>query len=143
MRLDSRQARDRFSRARVARLATVGETGAPHIVPVTFALRDDQVAIGIDHKPKSTTRLKRLRNIAAHPRVSLLADEYSETWEDLWWVRADGEASILHGDEPGRSHWWARLAERYPQYRDRSPDGPVIVVDVTHWSGWAYREPAG
>jgi hypothetical protein len=39
--------------------------------------------------------MKRLRNGGENPAVTMLADHYSEDWETLWWVRADGRAAIL------------------------------------------------
>jgi PPOX class probable F420-dependent enzyme len=136
MNLSAVLARDRFAAARHAYLATVSADGQPHLVPVTFALTaSDAVVIAIDHKPKRGTDLRRLRNIAANPRVSLLADEYrDEDWTRLWWVRADGDARIL--TDPDRLV--AELVGKYPQYRERPPAGPVIHIDVHTWRGWSY-----
>jgi PPOX class probable F420-dependent enzyme len=149
------EARRRFTAARVARLATVDADGRPHLVPVVFAAHgSDGIVTAVDHKPKTTTRLKRLRNIAGHPSVSLLADQYDEDWDRLWWVRADGEARVITPDAPGapdirdapdmsdapdRAAYTAALAllrDKYPQYRDHPPTGPVIAVTVLHWTGW-------
>lgn len=127
------QARERFAAARIARLATVAADGSPHLVPVVFAVVGERIVTAVDHKPKTTTRLRRLANIAAEPRVSLLADEYDEDWARLWWARADGRARVV------AEHDLAPLVARYPQYRDRVPGGPVIVIDVERWSGWAAR----
>ena len=137
MRLPPGQARQRLAAARVARLATVSATGQPHLVPVTFAVEDDSVYIAIDHKPKSTLRLKRLANIAANPQVTLLADHYADDWTQLWWSRADGHAAVLTAP-PDTEAPIARLASRYPQYQDTRPTGPVIAITVTTWSGWSY-----
>src|SRR5574338_35298 len=52
--MDSDDAQRRFASARVARLATVGADGAPHLVPVVFALADDRVLMAVDFKPKHT-----------------------------------------------------------------------------------------
>lgn len=154
-RMDADEARRRFTAARVARLATVDDAGRPHLVPVVFAARgDDGVVTAVDHKPKSTTGLKRLRNIAVTPPVCLLADAYDEDWERLWWVRADGGARIVPpdaGDAGARQEYedaLARLSRKYPQYRDAPPHGPVIAVTVHHWTGWqaapdSARGPAG
>ena len=125
-------ARERFASARVARLATTGPDG-PHVVPIVFALAGDTVFHAVDHKPKRTTALKRLANIAAEPRVALLADAYEEDWTRLWWARADGTASIL---APGHAEALALLQERYPQYRDAPPEGPVIAIRVARWTDW-------
>jgi len=120
----------------VARLATVSPGGAPHIVPVTFAVDGDTIYSAVDAKPKTTARLARLRNITAEPRVAVLADHYEEDWGRLWWARADGAATILAGAAEMAAPL-ALLARRYPQYRATPPGGPVIRVQVERWSGWA------
>ena len=97
------QARQRFAAAPVARLATVGLAGQPHLVPVTFVLDGDHVYTAVDAKPKTTTNLRRLRNIGRDPRVAVLADHYEADWDRLWWARADGLASIL-GESADRAH---------------------------------------
>ncbi|HEY3683157.1 MAG TPA: TIGR03668 family PPOX class F420-dependent oxidoreductase [Streptosporangiaceae bacterium] len=138
MRLDGPEARRRFAGAEVARLATVGADGLPHLVPVTFAAPGPYtVVIGVDDKPKTTRDLRRLRNIAANPRVTLLADRYDADWTRLWWARADGAARVLTGG-PAHASAWGLLRARYPQYDGRVQDGPVIAVDVDRWTGWAY-----
>jgi PPOX class probable F420-dependent enzyme len=147
MRLDAGAARRLFAGTAVARLATVTPAGQPHIVPVTFVLdsrpgQGDWVYTAVDHKPKSTTRLQRLRNIQAQPRVALLADHYADDWTQLWWVRADGEAAVLGAADAadqaaGVAGPLRLLAARYPQYAARPPAGPVIAVRVDRWTGWA------
>ena len=123
---------------RVLRLATVGSDGQPHLVPCTFAVNDaGQIVVGIDNKPKVSVNVRRLANIAENPRVSLLADHYSDDWEQLWWVRADGIAKIERAGDEHSVHWQL-LRARYPQYAGQVLDGPVIVVAVTTWSGWAF-----
>jgi PPOX class probable F420-dependent enzyme len=117
-------------------LAATAGAGPPHLVPVTFALDGDHIYTAVDSKPKSTRDLRRLRNIRANTRVSLLADHYDEDWSQLWWVRADGQAAILAG--PAEMAGPAGLlARRYPQYAGEPPAGPVISIAVTRWSGWA------
>ncbi|MEU4894044.1 TIGR03668 family PPOX class F420-dependent oxidoreductase [Streptomyces sp. NPDC044780] len=137
--MTSAQARERFARAPLARLATVGTGDRPHLVPVVFALTGDTVVMAVDHKPKRTTRLKRLDNIRAHPAVCLLVDDYDENWDHLWWARGDGTARVLPpADESALSAGHVRLlVDAYPaQYRDRPPRGPVVEVTVERWSGW-------
>ncbi len=95
MRMEPAEARDRFARSPVLRLATAGSDGRPHLVPCTFAVDGSgRVVIGIDNKPKTSANLRRLRNISENPRVSLLVDHYAEDWTRLWWVRADGRAAV-------------------------------------------------
>ncbi|MGW2330118.1 TIGR03668 family PPOX class F420-dependent oxidoreductase [Streptomyces sp. NPDC001700] len=146
MRLETPEARRRFARARVLRLATTDEDGRPHLVPATFALTTpehggDTVVTAVDHKPKRHQDLKRLRNIHANPAVSLLVDHYDEDWRQLWWVRADGRARIVPAVAAAeRADPVRQLVGKYPQYADRPPRGPVIAIEVTRWSGWAYAE---
>ncbi|MEV1011671.1 TIGR03668 family PPOX class F420-dependent oxidoreductase [Streptomyces sp. NPDC049881] len=136
MQLTEKEARRRLTEAAVARLATVDEAGRPHLVPVTFAAVGDTVAIAIDHKPKRHRDLKRLRNITANPLVCLLADRYDDDWSQLWWARADGSAHVLDiATCPDEAEW---LLSKYSQYRDQPPEGPVIRIEVTRWTGWAY-----
>ena len=148
MRLPEPEARRRFAGVRVARLATVSPDGRPHVVPFTFALGsrargagsgpEDRIYSAVDAKPKSSTDLRRLRNIRANPRVAVLADHYQDDWDGLWWVRADGQAAIL--DDPATmAPALALLAGRYPQYREHPPAGPVISIHVDRWTGWTAR----
>ena len=130
------EARARFAAEPVARLATVDARGLPHIVPITFAVEENRVVSAVDGKPKRSARLRRLEDIAANPRVSLLVDHYHDDWRRLWWVRADGTARIVDAD-PELAHVFHMLRERYAQYRQVDLIGPAIVVDVESWIGWA------
>jgi PPOX class probable F420-dependent enzyme len=131
------EARRRFSAARVARLTTVSAVGRPHVVPCTFAVDGDLIYSAVDAKPKSTTNLQRLRNIRANPNVAIIADHYEEDWSALWWVRADGKASVVE-DQASIALPVRLLAERYPQYEAMPPRGPVIIIQVDRWTGWSW-----
>lgn len=130
-------ARMRLAAARVARLATVRPDGGPHLVPVTFALVGDVVWSAVDDKPKSSRKLQRLANIAAHPAVSLLVDHYDEDWSALWWVRADGVADVVAVDRsPEVGAALAALTAKYPQYT-APPAGPLVRIEVARVRSWA------
>ena len=122
--------------ATVARLATIGSAGRPHLVPVTFAVDGDLIYTVVDAKPKTTTDLRRLRNIGADPRVAVLADHYEDDWDALWWARADGLATILR-DPTDMAGPLELLAARYRQYRADPPGGPLIRIQAGRWTGWA------
>ncbi len=128
--------------ARVACLATAGSDQQPHIVPVTFALDERRLVTAIDQKPKSTTRLRRLSNIAENPLVAVLCDRYDEDWTRLWWVRADGRADVAEAGE-AREAGLASLLAKYQQYRDDPPRGPVVIITVESWTGWSYEPGSG
>ena len=138
MRMEPAEARDRFVRSPVLRLATAGADGRPHVVPCTFAVDGSgRIVTGIDNKPKGSANLRRLRNIGENPRVSLLVDHYADDWGELWWVRADGTAAIEHAGAEHAGHW-DLLRARYAQYEGQVLGGPVIAVTVEQWSGWAF-----
>jgi PPOX class probable F420-dependent enzyme len=128
---------ERFGAARVARLATANDDGTPHLVPVVFALVGDVVWTAVDAKPKSTTALRRLDNVRAHPRVSLLVDVYGDDWSTLWWVRADGAARVLEVEDAAAG--LDALIAKYPQYQEQRPPGPVLRIEVRRWSSWSAR----
>jgi PPOX class probable F420-dependent enzyme len=186
--MNTQDARRRFTAEPVARLATVGADGRPHLVPVTFAViaaderggpagegatggdepagasapgRDapveasapggdapvrasapvgdgSVVVFAVDRKPKRSTRLRRLANIAQNPQVAFLADRYRDDWSALWWVRADAVATVVSDPADARHRRAVHaLIEKYPQYRLEPPAGPVVWAAVTRWSGWA------
>jgi len=103
----------------------------------------DRIYSAVDDKPKRTTALQRLANIASEPRVSVLADHYEDDWSKLWWVRADGRAEILPDgakQEQERDHALDLLAERYSAYRERRPSAAVIRIEVERWTTWPAPE---
>jgi PPOX class probable F420-dependent enzyme len=122
--------------ARVARLATVAPDGRPALVPVCFAIADETIYHAVDQKPKTTRALARLEHVRTEPRAAVLADHYDDAdWERLWWVRADGVARVLEHAPDAID----LLVEKYPQYRERRPDGPVMALDVRRISGWSAK----
>jgi PPOX class probable F420-dependent enzyme len=137
--LDPAVQRSRFAAAPVARLATLRPDGTPRLVPITFALVDGLVCSAVDEvKPKSTTRLARLADVARDPRVGLLVDHYAEDWSALWWVRVDGTAAVHDPGAGGvlRERAIAALAAKYPPYAPLPPSGPLLVITPTRWAGW-------
>jgi PPOX class probable F420-dependent enzyme len=134
--LGADEARSLVEDARVARLATTNTGLGIDVVPITFALLPgDRLVSIVDQKPKSTTRLRRLDNIRAHPEVTVLVDHYEDDWTRLWWVRLRGTASVVSEGELVDEAREALVA-RYPQYVEAPPPGPVVAVDVADWSGW-------
>ena len=122
---------------RVAHFATADEAGIPNVGPVCFALAGGSIYMTIDRKPKSGRPLKRLRNIAENPHVTLTADHYDDDdWSRLRWVMVRGRAEIL---ESGAEHddAQARLRAKYRQYRamDLAPL-PVIAIRIERVTSW-------
>ena len=130
-------------RRRVARLATCGAAGEPHVVPVCFAYAPGSIYIALDEKPKDVppTRLKRVRNILENPNVALVADRYAEDWSLLAFVMVRGRAELL---EPGLEEHAAAvrlLRGKYHQYEKmRVEDNPVIAIRPSRVAAWGALE---
>ena len=122
--------------APVGRLATVRSDGRPHVVPICFVVIEDVVYSAVDDKPKRHRHLQRISNVTATGAASLLIDEYDEDWSRLWWVRLDGRARVV--DDTAEAERAIRsLCDKYSQYRDQPPSGPVLALDVERWVGWS------
>lgn len=125
--------------ARVGVLATVDARGQPLNVPFCFAFDGEWLYSPIDEKPKAAAprELKRIRNIRANPRVSVVVHRYDdEDWSRLAHVIIQGEANVLtEGDAHRRA---VRLLRRkYSQYRAMTLDErPVIQIRVVRCIRW-------
>ena len=128
----------RLAAARVARLATTDPDGRPHLVPIVFAVDGDTVYSAVDRKPKRSRTLRRIENARARPDVTILVDHYDDDWSRLWWIRLRGRARVLDGGDE-REHALELLRDKYPQYRDQPPAGPVIAVEIEERSEWTSR----
>ena len=132
--------------SRRAVLVTIARDGRPRPVPICFVLAADSTVLytPLDDKPKATDdplALARVRDIAADPRVAILADRWDEDWHRLAWLRAEGRASLL---DPGPEHATAVAALRatYPQYAThRLDDRPLIRIEIDRVTTWGDLEP--
>ena len=132
------EAQRRFLEAgRVGHLATADRAGAPHVVPVCYALGGGSAYIAIDQKPKRRdVPLKRERNILENPQAALIVDHYDEDWTRLGWVMLRGPVELLTaGKEHARAQALCRA--RYPQLRAMQLDGlPVIALRIQRVANW-------
>jgi coenzyme F420-0:L-glutamate ligase/coenzyme F420-1:gamma-L-glutamate ligase len=119
-------------RARVGHLAATSSDGEPQVVPVCFVFDGTCLYSAIDAKLKrvAAQKLRRLQNIRAKPRASLVVDRYDEDWTRLRYVLAFGRAEIL---DAGPDHDLALdlLREKYPQYRTMRDFGLGPVIRLT------------
>jgi len=136
MQLSEDDAGQRLALAAAGHLATADRDGTPHLVPAVFATEGDELYIAVDHKPKRSTDLRRLRNIKQNHRVAFLVDHYDADWSRLWWVRVDGTARVIE-DEAAILAPIELLAAKYPQYRADPPDGPIIAITIGRIAGWS------
>ena len=134
----TQQQRNFLAAPRVGHLATADATGAPHVVPVCYAIGEAALYVTIDEKPKRDTSrpLKRLANIRQNPQIAVCVDRYDDDWTRLGWVLLRGLAEILaDGAEHDRAQ--ALLRDRYPQYRAmRIETLPVIALRIARVTAW-------
>ena len=141
-RLSPEQAR-RLAGAPVGHLATSGNAGTPHVIPVCFVLEQGSegpvIYIVLDQKPKraSPARLRRVRNILENPQASLLVDHYEADWTKLWYILLTGTAQLLEADSTRRSREGGNFAPAHPEpVEGREPAIPAHPEPVEG------REPA-
>jgi PPOX class probable F420-dependent enzyme len=131
---------------RIGHLATAGADGAPHVVPVCYALDDEALYFVADAKPKRrpARALQRLANLRANPRAALIVDDWDEDWTRLAWVLVRGPATIVD-DDVVHAAALARLRARYPQYRTMPLDDrhahPIVRIEPAQVRTW--RASAG
>jgi PPOX class probable F420-dependent enzyme len=132
---------------RVGHVATTGPDGAPHVMPVCYALDDDAIYFVADAKPKRrpARELVRLRNVRATGRAALVVDDYDEDWTRLRWVLVRGEATIVE-DPAIHAAALARLRVRYPQYRAMALDDvfehPIVRIVPRSVRAWRASDRA-
>lgn len=90
---------------------------------MTFVLWEEALWSAIDRKPKRREPA-RLRYLARRPEASLTVDRYEEDWARLAWVQVLGTVEIL--DAAAGAAALAALSDKYPQYRELPPPGPLL-----------------
>jgi len=135
------QARAFLEQHRVGHLATAGADGAPHVIPVCYALDDAALYFVADEKPKRRPahRLQRLENLRENPRAALVVDDYDDDWTRLAWLLVRGPARLV-SEREAHARAIALLRARYPQYvamaladPDRNPVVRIEPERVTLW----------
>jgi PPOX class probable F420-dependent enzyme len=134
------QTRRFVTERRVARLATADINGQPAVVPVCYVFDGENIYSALDEKPKRVAhrKLKRVRNIQANPKVSMVIDDYSEDWSSLAFVVITGLASIIEPEGEEHRRAVLLLREKYPQYRqmniDKLPMIKIMPLRVRRWA---------
>jgi PPOX class probable F420-dependent enzyme len=134
--------REFISSHRVARFATADADGQTAVVPICYAVDGEIIYSPVDEKPKrvAPAQLKRVRNIQANPKVSLVIDDYSEDWSKLRFLLITGRGEIIAPQEGAEEHARAvaLLREKYEQYRlmaiEKSLIIKVTIKSVKRWN---------
>lgn len=113
--------------ARVGRLGLLDDHDAPRVLPVTFVLHGEALFSAIDDKPKRAGEPARIRFLRRRPEAALTVDRYEDDWSTLAWVQVLGRIEILPVTaDPVSAAAVEALRSKYPQYRTRSPSGPLL-----------------
>ena len=111
---------------RVARVATAGAGGMPHLVPVCHVLVGDKIYFGSGRKGR------KVLNVAANPRLALMVDVYSDDWDHITGVMVQGRGRVIERGSRFR-RLRRRLYAKYPQYPREAALGESdsVIVEVT------------
>ena len=111
---------------RVARVATAGRSGIPHVVPVCHVLAGGRVYFG------SGDDGRKVKNVRENPWVTLTVDIYSDHWGTLRGVMIQGRATLIERG-PRFKRIRAKLYRKYPQYpRDAAlSESDSVIIEVT------------
>jgi PPOX class probable F420-dependent enzyme len=137
----SSEARRFLESHRVGHLATAGADGAPHVVPVCYAIDDGALYFVADEKPKRgpARALKRLANLRENPRAALVVDDYAEDWTRLAWLLVRGPATFV-ADGSAHAAALRLLRARYPQYAAMALDDatahPIVRIEPARVVLW-------
>jgi len=117
----------------VARLATVGSGGTPHNVPVCPLVDGGKLYFA------SETNARKMKNLRANPRATIVFDVYRDSWKGLRGVMLVCAARVVREAEFKRIR--RRLYKQYPKYESAAPIEPddSVIVELTPRSkfGWA------
>jgi PPOX class probable F420-dependent enzyme len=137
-------AKELISRSRVARLGTVDDYNQPYVIPVVFVFDGACFFMPLDSKRKTVRSrdLRRVKNIEKNAKVSLLVDEYSESWKELWFIMIMGVAGILEKKDHivliKDIH--RMLTAKYPQYESLGIGESCIKIKPIKVISWKNAE---
>lgn len=123
-------------------LGTLHATRGVDLTPIVYTTDGSLLGSPVDLvKLKSSLRLQRERNLESDARATLLVEHWDRAdWSALWWVRA--ELRWVGDDHPQVDRLADRLAEAFPQYRDK-PFASIMVFEVERVTGWSASGSGG
>jgi PPOX class probable F420-dependent enzyme len=123
-----------LNEARRGVLSTIESDGSPHSVPVVFVIQNGSIVSPIDNKPKRGGDLRRVRNLAADPRATLLVDHWDEDWTRLGWVMIRGRVEVHPIGAASEM-----LQDRFSQYTEEmTPGERALFLTPTRISWWIW-----
>lgn len=86
-----------LSERRLARVATVGPDGTPHVTPVGWRLDPDDEVVEVSGREFAST--KKFRDVAATGTAAIVIDDVLPPWQPRG-VTIRGRAEAVPGDNP-------------------------------------------
>lgn len=137
--------------AKVLQLATLEKEGAPHQVPMWFAMEGDKVVF------RSFTKSQKIVNLMRDPRLSVLV-EAGETYATLQGVMIQGRARLVT-DPAYVLGIYGRIAASYPfagtepvelddealeaAFGRFAPKNTAVIVEPTKVTSWDHTKLGG
>jgi nitroimidazol reductase NimA-like FMN-containing flavoprotein (pyridoxamine 5'-phosphate oxidase superfamily) len=112
----------------LCRLATASKEGRPHVVPVIYAMDDQDIIIAVDYGTK------KLKNLRENKEVALVVDEYRPNHA----IMVEGQCEIL---ERGKEYLRLLqvLYDRFEYYRKnpwKEGESPILKVHARKAVFW-------
>jgi pyridoxamine 5'-phosphate oxidase family protein len=82
---------------RLARIATVGADGTPHVVPVGWTYNAERDTIDVGGRDFGAT--KKFRDVKLNGRAAIVIDDVLPPWRPRG-IEVRGRAEAVEGDEP-------------------------------------------
>jgi len=117
---------------RVARVATVGAAGMPHLVPVCQLLLGGKIYFA------SGKRGRKVLNLRANAKLALTVDLYSDDWDQIQGVMVQGTARVIErarasGAAPAPLRKVSAVSARGGA---RESDSVIVELTPTHVFSW-------
>ncbi|HTZ36950.1 MAG TPA: pyridoxamine 5'-phosphate oxidase family protein [Stellaceae bacterium] len=109
-----------FATHRKAALATIDRDGYPHMVAMTFGVRDGAFYM------TSYAKAQKVLNLRRNPKAALMV-EAGDSYGELKGVMVRGECAILEGEDAVREAW-AIITGSTPRRRETSDSAAKRVV---------------
>ena len=94
---------------RLGRLATVDETGQPHVVPVGWTYNPDLGTIDVSGRNFAST--KKFRNVRDNPKAAFVVDDVLPPWRPRS-VMVQGHAETIEPADAGSGGAMIRISPR-------------------------------
>jgi len=130
--------RDEFLKSqKILRLATIGKTKTPHIVPVWYIYSSKKIYIG------TNTRTQKVKNLKKNPRIAFCVDEGINA-PNIFGVKGEGKATLIL-DKPKVKKIATKILLRYfKNIKNKSAiellndTDCVIEISPEKFSVWSY-----